>query len=150
MKKTIVDANLKDFNGPEALKKVLEYKVLLNKTFNKLKEIVEQQKSYEEESLMYTYKGSDKDLIWSCMEFFYKNLWNPKFREFVWSDPSEEWENYNIQLKYKDKYSSVCIVYGIGSFCVIGPDKNVPNDKSKILDLEKIQVLTTTEVIYLE
>lgn len=148
MRKTLVPIKLDDYKGPEGLSKLLSRKIVLEQILEKLKDLVTNQKSFEEESMLYNYKGKDKDLIWSCMEFFYQNLWNKNFKEYIWTDPADNWENYNIQLKYKDKYSSVVIVYGIGAFCVIGPDKKVPNENSKILDLDRIKVLTTTEVIY--
>jgi hypothetical protein len=130
---------------------MLRKKVELSKMLAKLKEIVEQAKSYEEESLMYKYRGKDKDEIWSCMEFFYQNLWNKDFREFVWTDPTDNWENYHIALKYKDKWAEVQIVYGIGAFCVIGPGLSTPWTKDlKYLDLDKVNISTTTDVIYME
>ena len=112
----------------------------------KLKELVVKQKTFEEESMLYNYKGKDKDEIWSCMEFFYENLWTKEFREFIYTDDKDSWENYHIQLKCKNKFTEVTIVYGIGAFCVIAPlDK--PTDKSKILDLDKV-VIGKTEIFY--
>ena len=147
-RKIIVPSTLEEFKGN--LFELLKHKFKQDRMFAKLREIVKEQKTFEEESLMYKYEGKDKDIIWSCMEFFYQNLWNPHFREFIWTNPADDWENYNIQLKYKDKYSDVTIVYGIGAFCVIGPMQTPPNNKSKVLDLEKITVKTNTEVIYYE
>ena len=115
--------------------------------FSKLIELVKTGKSFEEESLQYNYKGKDKDQIWECMEFFYQNLWKKEFREFIYNDPKDEWENYHIQLKYKDHFSEVTIVYGIGSFCVIAPIESLDDKKSTILDLEKIHVMTSGDII---
>ena len=58
-------------------------RIRLGKMLGKLRKIVDKQKRFDEESLMYKYKGKDKDEIWSCMEFFYQNLWNKSFREFI-------------------------------------------------------------------
>lgn len=146
MARVIVPANIENITFDNLLRE----KVNLSKTISKLKELVEKEKTFEEESMLYQYKGKDKDEIWSCMEFFYKNLWTKEFREFIYTDPKDNWENYHIQLKYKEKYSEVTIVYGIGSFCVIGPQKEVPNKKSKILDLDKIVIKTNTEILYNE
>lgn len=146
MARIIVPAKLENIT----FDKLLREKVNLSKMLSKLKELVEKEKTFEEESMLYQYKGKDKDEIWSCMEFFYKNLWTKEFREFIYIDPKDKWENYHIQLKYKEKYSEVTIVYGIGSFCVIGPQKEVPNKKSKILDLDKIVIKTNTEILYNE
>lgn len=130
---------------------MLRKKVELSKMLAKLKEIVANGKSYEEESLMYKYRGKDKDEIWSCMEFFYQNLWNEDFREFVWTDPKDKWENYHICLKYKNRLSEVEIVYGIGAFCVIGPGLSPAwKEGMKYLDLDKVNISTTTDVIYME
>ena len=107
--------------------------------FDKLKEIVEQQKTFEEENLQYNYKGEDKEDIWHCMEFFYQNIWVKNFRPFVYSD-KDDWENYHIQLEYNGKYTEVEIVYGIGAFCVIYPMNHKPTNASKVLDLNKITV----------
>lgn len=127
---------------------MLKEKVKLSKMLAKLKEIVDKQKAFEEESLMYKYKGKDKDEIWSCMEFFYQNLWNKSFREFIWSDDKDEWENYHIYLKYNNKWSEVQIIYGIGAFCVIGPGLSKPwIEGMKYLDLDKINIATNTDVI---
>ena len=146
MQRIIVTANTEDLKGVDGLAKMVKLKVERDKMFCKLRELVKEQKSFEEESLQYTYKGDDKEDIWSCMEFFYANLWTKEFREFIWSDNKDDWENYNIQLKLKDKYSLVTIVYGIGAFCVIAP---TTYDSSKpVLDLEKIVVKTTSEIIY--
>lgn len=126
--------------------KLLSFKKDKTKMLSKLKKLVLQQKSFEEESMLYNYNGKDKDLIWSCMEFFYENLWTKEFREFIYNDDKDEWENYHIQLKCKNKFTEVTIVYGIGAFCVIAPlDK--PTDKSKILDLDKI-IIGDTEIFY--
>ena len=146
MARVIVPANLENITFDNLLKE----KVNLSKMLSKLKELVEKQKTFEEESMLYQYKGKDKDEIWACMEFFYKNLWTKEFREYIYTDPKDKWENYNIQLKYKEKYSEVTIVYGIGSFCVIVPQKEGPNKKSKILDLDKIVIKTNTEILYNE
>lgn len=126
--------------------KLLSFKKDKTKMLSKLKKLVIQQQSFEEESMLYNYKGKDKNLIWSCMEFFYENLWTKEFREFIWSDNNDDWENYHIQLKCKNKFTEVTIVYGIGAFCVIAPlDK--PTDKSKILDLDKV-IIGDTEIFY--
>lgn len=126
--------------------KLLSFKKDKTKMLSKLKKLVLQQQSFEEESMLYNYKGKDKNLIWSCMEFFYENLWTKEFREFIWSDNNDDWENYHIQLKCKNKFTEVTIVYGIGAFCVIAPlDK--PTDKSKILDLDKV-IIGDTEIFY--
>lgn len=126
--------------------KLLSFKKDKTKMLSKLKKLVIQQQSFEEESMLYNYNGKDKNLIWSCMEFFYENLWTKEFREFIWSDNNDDWENYHIQLKCKNKFTEVTIVYGIGAFCVIAPlDK--PTDKSKILDLDKV-VIGKTEIFY--
>ena len=146
-RKIIVPSTLDKFKGN--LLGLLKLRHSRIRMFRKLIELVKEQKTFEEESMLYNYKGKDKDDIWSCMEFFYQNLWNKNFREFIWTNSADEWENYNIQLKYKDKYSIVEIVYGIGSFCVIKPLEKI-NDKYKVLNLENITVKTNTEVIYYE
>lgn len=146
MRRIIIPANTEDLKGVDGLAKMVKLKVERDKMFSKLRELVESQKFFEEESLQYTYKGEDKEDIWACMEFFYANLWTKEFREFIWSDNKDDWENYNIQLKLKDNYSLVTIVYGVGAFCVIAP---TTYDSSKpVLDLEKIVVKTTSEIIY--
>lgn len=61
---------------------------------------------------------------------------------------TDEWDNYHIQLKYKDHFSEVTIVYGIGSFCVIAPIEKLDEEKSTIFDLEKIYVKTTGDIIF--
>ena len=114
----------------------------------KLVELVKERKSFEEESLMYGYEGADKEEIWTCMEFFYQNLYNQAFGDFVWHDDDDEWENYNFTLKYRDLYSEVNIVYGIGSFCVIKPVDRPDGRAGKVFDLERIALLATGEVIY--
>lgn len=146
MRRIIIPTNTEDLKGVDGLAKMVKLKVERDKMFYKLRELVKEQKSFEEESLQYTYKGEDKEDIWACMEFFYANLWTKEFRDFIWSDNKDDWENYNIQLKLKDNYSLVTIVYGIGAFCVIAP---TTYDSTKpILDLEKIVVKTTSEIIY--
>jgi hypothetical protein len=146
MRRIIIPANTEDLKGVDGLAKMVKLKVERDKMFSKLRELVESQKFFEEESLQYTYKGDDKEDIWACMEFFYANLWTKEFREFIWSDNKDDWENYNVQLKYKDNYSLVTIVYGIGAFCVI---KHTTYDSTKpVLDLEKVVVKTTSEIIY--
>ena len=123
---------------------MLKEKVKLSKMLAKLKEIVDKQKVFEEESLMYKYRGKDKDEIWSCMEFFYQNLWNKSFREFIWFDEKDEWENYHIYLKYNNKWSEVQI-------CIIGPGLSKPwIEGMKYLDLDKINIATNTDVIYMD
>lgn len=138
---TIVPTNYKvPFN------KLVSFKKDKKKMLVKLKELVVKQKTFEEENMLYNYKGKDKDEIWSCMEFFYENLWTKEFREFIYNDDKDSWENYHIQLKCKNKFTEVTIVYGIWAFCVIAPlDK--PTDKSKILDLDKV-VIGKTEIFY--
>lgn len=146
MRRIIIPADPEDLKGVDGLAKLVKLKVERDKMFCKLRELVKEQKSFEEESLQYTYKGEDKEDIWACMEFFYANLWTKEFREFIWSDKKDDWENYNVQLKLKNNYSLVTIVYGIGAFCVIAP---TTYDSSKpVLDLEKIVVKTTSEIIY--
>lgn len=112
----------------------------------KLKTLVKTHKTYEEESVQYTYTGKDKDLILSCMDFFYENLYNTAFREFVSVDPTIGWENYNFALKYKSHYLTVTIIYGIGATCIIG--SNTKPDMYSLLDLEKIHVTNTGDVMY--
>ncbi len=146
-RKIIVPSTIEKFKGN--LLGLLKLRHSRIRMFRKLIKLVKEQQTFEEESMLYNYEGKDKDDIWSCMEFFYQNLWNKNFREFIWTNSADEWENYNIQLKYKAKYSIVEIVYGIGSFCVIKPLEKI-NDKYKVLDLEKITVKTNTEVIYYE
>ena len=149
-RKTLVEKDIENIKGKtwvESLVNLVKRSSKYKRVFAKLIELVKKRKSYEEESLMYNYKGKDKDEIWSCMEFFYKNLYNPAFREFIWYDDIDKWENYNITVKYRDLYSEINIVYGIGSFCVIKPVEK-PVEKGKVLDLEHIVVLTTGEIIY--
>jgi hypothetical protein len=130
---------------------MLRERVRLGKMLAKLREIVDKGKSYEEESLMYKYRGKDKDEIWSCMEFFYQNLWNRDFHEFVWTNAYDEWENYHVYLKYGNKWAEVEIVYGIGAFCVIGPGLSKPwIEGMKYLDLDKINIATNTDIVYME
>lgn len=109
------------------------------KNFDKLKELVEQQKYFEEESLQYDYKGSDKEEIWNCMEFFYENLYHKAFRPYIYS-ANDDWENYHIQLEYNGKFTEVEIVYGIGAFCVIYPMTHKPTNASKVIDLNKLTI----------
>ena len=109
------------------------------KNFDKLKELVKQQKYFEEESLQYEYKGSDKEEIWNCMEFFYENLYHKAFRPYIYS-ANDDWENYHIQLEYNGKYTEVEIVYGIGAFCVIYPMNHKPTNASKVIDLNKLTI----------
>jgi len=126
--------------------KLLSFKKDKTKMLAKLKELVVKQKTFEEESMLYNYNGKDKDEIWSCMEFFYENLYTKEFRQFIWNDTRDDWENYHIQLKCKDKFTEVEIVYGIGSFCIIRPlDKITKN--SEILDLDKVRI-EKTEIFY--
>ena len=149
-RKVIVKNELTDLKGkawPEGLALLVKQKVKRNQMFSKLIELVKTGKSFEEESLQYNYNGKDKDQIWKCMEFFYQNLWKKEFREFIYTDPKDEWENYHIQLKYKDHFSEVTIVYGIGAFCVIAPIESLDDKKSTILDLEKIHVMTSGDII---
>ena len=129
----IVKSEFKDIPFDTVLRRIAKNKIVIEK----LKELVKKQKSFEEESMLYKYRGRDKEKIWACMAFFYRNLWNPLFREFVYTDTDDNWENYHIQLEYKGKFSEVEIVYGIGAFCIIGP-KTAISKKSKILDLEYI------------
>ena len=82
------------------------------KMLPKLKEIVRKEQKFEEEYVQYAYRGKDADLILDCMEFFYENLWSMCFRDFVWTNPKDDWENYHIILEYNGKYSEVEIVYG--------------------------------------
>lgn len=118
---------------------LLHFKKNHTEMLEKLKKLVSKKMWREEESLIYKYKGKDKDLILSCMEFFYSNLYNKNFKDYIWYDDKDDWENYHIQVKYKDKISEILIVYGIGSFCVIRPmEKTTKN--SKILDLEKLKI----------
>lgn len=140
---------LNDYKGIKGLIELLKIRHKRNMIFAKLIELVKEQKTFEEESMLYKYDGADKDLIWSCMEFFYQNLWEKGMREFIWTDEKDEWENYNILLKYKDQYSQVSIVYGIGSFCVIGPagKEYIENPKAQVFNLENIYVKTTGEII---
>ena len=149
-RKVIVKNELTDLKGksfPEGLAQLVKQKVKRKQMFSKLIELVKTGKSFEEESLQYNYNGKDKDQIWECMEFFYQNLWKKEFREFIYTDTKDEWENYHIQLKYKDHFSEVTIVYGIGSFCVIAPIETLDDKKSTILDLEKIHVMTSGDII---
>ena len=113
----------------------------------KLREIVKEGLCFEEELLLYGYKGTDRDLIWSCMEFFYQNLYNLNFKDFIWNDDSDEWENYHFQIKYKDHLSSVEILYGIGSTCIIKPVDTI-SDKAKVLDLESISFKVNGDIVY--
>lgn len=110
----------------------------LKTVFKKLKEIVENRSRFEEESMLYTYQGNDKNEIWLVMEFFYSNLWDKEFRKFNFTDPSDEWENYNFYVHYKGKYSLVSIIYGIGSTCIIVPIEKVEPDKL-VLNLDNIK-----------
>lgn len=110
----------------------------LKTVFKKLKEIVENRSRFEEESMLYTYQGNDKNEIWLVMEFFYSNLWDKEFRKFNFTDPTDEWENYNFYVHYKGKYSLVSIIYGIGSTCIIVPIEKVEPDKL-VLNLDNIK-----------
>lgn len=110
----------------------------LKTVFKKLKEIVENRSRFEEESMLYTYQGNDKNEIWLVMEFFYSNLWDKEFRKFNFTDPTDEWENYNFYVHYKGKYSLVSIIYGIGSTCIIVPIEKIEPDKL-VLDLDNIK-----------
>ena len=101
---TIVPTNYK-----VSFDKLISFKKDKTKILDKLKELVVKQKTFEEESMLYNYKGKDKDLIWSCMEFFYVNLWNKEFREFIYTDDKDSWENYHIQLKCKNKFTNITV-----------------------------------------
>jgi hypothetical protein len=113
----------------------------------KLREIVKEGLCFEEELLLYGYKGEDRDLIWSCMEFFYQNLYNLDFKDFIWNDDSDEWENYHFQIKYKDHLSSVESLYRIESTCIIKPAEAV-SDKAKVLDLDSISFKVNGDIVY--
>lgn len=118
------------------------------KMLPKLKEIVRKGQKFEEEYVQYAYRGKDADLILDCMEFFYENLWSMGFRDFVWSNPKDDWENYHTILEYNGKYSEVEIVYGVGAFCIIYPIEKVPRRNKKILKLDKMTILKNMEVWY--
>ena len=80
-----------------------------------------------------------------------KMNWEKYLNEVInrlYNDPKDEWENYHIQLKYKDHFSEVTIIYGIGAFCVIAPIESLDDKKSTILDLEKIYVKTSGDIVY--
>ena len=109
--------------------------------FDKLKELVEKELTFEEENLQYNYEGSDKEQIWACMEFFYQNIWVKNFKPFVYTDHNDDWENYHFQLEYNGKFAEVEIVYGVGSFCIIHPMTHHPVNASNVLDLNKITVI---------
>ena len=54
-------------------------------------------------------------------------------------------------MKYNDKWSEVEIVYGIGAFCIIGPGLSKPwQEGMKYLDLDKVNIATNTDVIYMD
>ena len=75
--------DLKDYKGMAGLVELLKIRHKRNRMFAKLIELVKEQKSFEEESMLYNYEGADKDQIWECMEFFYQNLWENGMREFI-------------------------------------------------------------------
>lgn len=110
------------------------------KVLNKLKSLILSRSCFEEESLLYTYKGEDKDDIWAVMEFFYTLLWKKETNKFCYTDPSDYWENYNFYVYYLGKYSLISILYGIGSTCIIKPValKEIKTTK-RIIDLNKIK-----------
>ena len=70
--------------------------------FNKLKDLIVNRSRFEEESMLYTYEGEDKNAIWEVMEFFYVSLWTKEFDPFVYTDPADDWENYNFYIHYKN------------------------------------------------
>ena len=69
---------------------------------NTLKDLVANRSRFEEESMLYTYEGEDKNAIWEVMEFFYVSLWTKEFDPFVYTDPNDDWENYNFYVHYKE------------------------------------------------
>lgn len=120
-----------------------------NIVIGKLREIVEHEKSFEEESFLYNYKGKDKNDISKIFDFFYSSLSNRVFNSFCYFDPSDGFENYNIYLKYKNKYTLVCILYGQGSTCIIKPVKpeEIKTDKDVII-LDNIHCSISGEVSF--
>ena len=58
MRRIIIPANTEDLKGVDGLSKMVKLKVERDKMFCKLRELVKEQKSFEEESLQYTYKES--------------------------------------------------------------------------------------------
>ena len=99
---------------------------------DKLKWIVRERQSFEEESLQYEYTGPDKDEIFSVMEYFYEHLSDFEFyNKYVWYDDKDEFENYHIWVKYKYWYTEVYILYGQGSTCIIHPINVSPDTHGK-------------------
>lgn len=127
------------------LKEILNLSIFKNyfknkKILNKLKELVQCNCHFEEESMMYTYEGPDKNDIWAVMEFFYKHLWDKNFEKYNYTDPTDEWENYNFYIHYKGKYTLISIIYGIGSTCIITSVEPSEIKTSKlIIELENVR-----------
>lgn len=130
---------------------VLKDWIRTNKVLGKLKEIVEKEKSFEEESLQYNYKGKDKKAILDVMEFFYENLYKRVFHPFTYIDNSDCFENYNIYVKYKNKYTWICMLYGQGSTCIIKSVKeNEIKTNKTIINLDTIHCSISGEVNFYE
>ena len=66
MRRIIVPANTEDLKGTDGLAKMVKLKVERDKMFRELRELVKEQKSFEEESLLYTYNGEDKEDACIC------------------------------------------------------------------------------------
>ena len=85
MQKTILRNN-STINPFKLIKTYLKTRTV----FNKLKDLVVNRSRFEEESMLYTYEGDDKDAIWDVMEFFYESLWTKEFDPFIYTDPTDE------------------------------------------------------------
>ena len=91
-----------------------------------LREIVSKELTLDEESLQYKDPPIDgKDRYLEVMDFLYRKLYSNKsfFDSHVWSF-DDEFENYWMWLKYGNKSSYVCILYGQGSDMRIFPTKD--------------------------
>lgn len=135
-----------DFASCKTFDKVFDAIKMQKTRIEKLKNLVKYKKTYEEESVQYSYAGKDKELILNCMDFFYENLYKKDFYEFASIDPTMGWENYNFTLKYKTHYLVITIIYGIGATCIIG--SNTKPNLYKVLDLEKVHVTNTGDILY--
>ena len=119
--------------------------------FNKLKDLVANRSRFEEESMLYTYEGEDKNAIWEVMEFFYVSLWTKEFDPFVYTDPADDWENYNFYIHYKGKYTLISIIYGVGSTCIIAPvELDEIKTTKKIIELENLEFNIFGKITYKE
>lgn len=96
------------------------------KAIKTLREIVFKELTLDEESLQYKNPPIDgRDRYLEAMDFLYRKLYSDKafFDRHIWSF-DDEFENYWMWLRYGNKNSYVCILYGQGSDMGIFPRKD--------------------------